>query len=154
MWLLAVHSPYALCLLRDVMPQRNDPTPAPGSTRRAATLSFGIAAFVAFVAASFVAANTMVLTAQHAGLCKEGEAELSVDKRTRAVDKDGVTVHCVKRTNSGKKVKRDVGAAALFIGWGVWMAVIFVVLWPVLFFGLRTVLRRRRFAPSRSTRVS
>jgi hypothetical protein len=130
------------------MPQRHEPTPAPGSTLRAATLSFAIAAFVAFVAGGLVAANTMVLTAEHAGLCKQGEAELSVDEGTRSGDKDGVTVHCVERTSSGTKVKRDVGVAALFIGWGVWTVVSMVVLWPVLFFGLRTVLRRRRLPPA------
>ena len=59
----------------------------------------------------------MVLTAQHAGLCKEGEAELSVDERTRSGEKDGVTVHCVNKTNDEKNVNRDVGVMALLLGW-------------------------------------
>ena len=129
------------------MPQHNAPRPAPGAALRAVTLSLGIAVFLAFVAGGLVAANTMVLTAQHAGLCPEGEAVLSVDKRTRAVDSDGVTVHCVKKTHGGKNVNQDVGATALFVGWGVWTTVSLVVLWPVFFLGLFAVLRRRRSAP-------
>ncbi len=124
------------------MMQHHGPAPAPGGALPVATLSLGIAAFVAFVAGGLVAANTMVLTAEHAGLCKDGDAELSVDRGTHSGDRHGVTVHCVGETTNGKMVRRDVGVAALFIGWGVWTAVSFVVLWPGVFFAVRTFSRR------------
>ncbi|HMR04867.1 MAG TPA: hypothetical protein PKA88_03805 [Polyangiaceae bacterium] len=129
------------------MRQHTHSKAAAGGVLRAAAVSFGIAIFVAFVAGGLAAANSMVLTAEYADLCEEGEPHLSVDRGTRSGEKDGITVHCVTKTNDGRIVKRDVGAVALFIGWGVWTGVGLVLLWPVCFAGALVLSRRRRFGP-------
>lgn len=120
------------------------PTPlaAPLDGRRAAKLSLGITAFTAFVVGGLGATTTMVFVAEVAELCDHGDPMRSVDRRTRPGDSDGVTVSCVVEDKAGLLDTDDVGTEALFIGWGMWTVVAFLVLFAPILFGVRAILRR------------